>query len=405
MKKTTLIVLTLILTLQAAALPAVAYSDSCLVAQQKVYSQPFADTAGVWCNAYVQTCYETGLIEGFSKIEFRPFQSLTCAQILAISARIYNLLNGGDGKFPVAQSGEAWYAPYYTYLRGQRFIFDFPFNDPELSGYASEACTRWNFVSLLKKVLPDTAYEPVNSITTIPDVSDDPMLLKFYNAGILNGTDKYGSFRGDSHLTRGQAAAILARVVDPAQRMKFSLNTFDLCKDVLGVEPETVMLRIDGTEVTAEQFAYPLVSCLTEGYAGTLPFDLKGSEKNAISRCQNTLAYYVLAQKQCVILTEAQETKAKADAVAAAGSYGVTENGWLWQKRGECLEAQLRSYYISTFGTYETAHSTEPAKLWEDLAEIVNHMTVEKTDTYLELNLASIRELALNSPFINQKLQ
>lgn len=405
MKRTVLIALTTMLILQVVAVPGAAYSNSCLVAQQKVYSQPFADTAGTWCDAYVQTCYETGLIEGFSKTEFRPTQSLTCAQILVISARIHNLLNGGDGKFPVAQSGEAWYAPYYTYLCEQGFIFDFPFQGPELSGYASEACTRWNFVSLLKEVLPDTVYEPINSITAIPDVSDDPALLKFYNAGILNGSDKYGSFRGDSSLTRGQAAAILARVVDPGQRIKFSLNAFDLCRDVLGTEPETVMLRIDGSEVTAEQLAYPLVSCLTEGYAGALPFDLESSEKNAISRCQNVLAYYTLAEKRGVTLTEDMENKAQADAAAAAGSYGVSENGWLWQKRGERLETQLRSYYISTFGTYETTHGTEPAKMWEDLAEIVNHMTVEKTDAYLELDLDSIRELALNSPFINQQLQ
>jgi hypothetical protein len=229
--------------------------------------------------------------------------------------------------------------------------------------------------------------------------------LKFYNAGILNGTDKYGSFRGDAPLTRGQAAAILARVVDPAQRTEFSLTAFDLCRDVLGVEPGTVMLRVDGTEVTAEQLAYPLVSCLTEGYAGTLPFDLKSSENNAISRCQNILAYDALAKKRGVLLTEAQETQARADAAAAAGAYGVTENGWLWQKREVWLEVQLRSYYSSTFGTYDTAHSTEPAKLWEDLEEIVDHMTVEKTDAYLALDLLSVRELALHSPFVNQQLQ
>lgn len=40
-----------------AAAPALAYHSDCLIPQENVYSTPFADTAGAWCDAYVQTCY------------------------------------------------------------------------------------------------------------------------------------------------------------------------------------------------------------------------------------------------------------------------------------------------------------------------------------------------------------
>ena len=49
----------------------------------------------------------------------------------------------------------------------------------------------------------------------------------FYRANILNGTDRCGRFRGASDLTRGQAAAILARIIDPNQRLSFSQKDFE----------------------------------------------------------------------------------------------------------------------------------------------------------------------------------
>ena len=61
----------------------------------------------------------------------------------------------------------------------------------------------------------------INPNAAVPDTSDKNM-LSFYQAGLLTGTDRYGTFRGNESLNRGQAAAILARLIDPAQRVTFT---------------------------------------------------------------------------------------------------------------------------------------------------------------------------------------
>lgn len=74
----------------------------------------------------------------------------------------------------------------------------------------------------------------INDVDRVPD-NMDPAVLALYNAGILTGSDTYGTFDEDGTLNRGQAAAMLARLVDPSLRQRFTLEPFDLCTDVLGL--------------------------------------------------------------------------------------------------------------------------------------------------------------------------
>ena len=106
------LLMTLALTLSLAA----AYHPGSLIPQTRTYSTPFADTRGTWCDAAVQTCYETGLMDGKSATTFDPQGSLTYGQIVVIVARLHELMNGGDGKFDPPAEGEAWYQPASDYL-------------------------------------------------------------------------------------------------------------------------------------------------------------------------------------------------------------------------------------------------------------------------------------------------
>ena len=109
------LLMTLALTLSLAT-PAAAYHPGSLIPQTRTYSTPFADTRGTWCDAAVQTCYETGLMDGKSATTFDPQGSLTYGQIVVIVARLHELMNGGDGKFDPPAEGEAWYQPASDYL-------------------------------------------------------------------------------------------------------------------------------------------------------------------------------------------------------------------------------------------------------------------------------------------------
>lgn len=63
--------------------------------------------------------------------------------------------------------------------------------------------------------------EPINSIAELPDCTDEEV-RNLYRAGILTGTDPYGSFQGEKGLTRAEAAAMIARILDPSLRIFFA---------------------------------------------------------------------------------------------------------------------------------------------------------------------------------------
>lgn len=85
---------------------------------------------------------------------------------------------------------------------------------------------------VLANLLPETVLPPVNdSLITqayasrrrITDVTEyTPYyndILKLYRCGISVGSDETGSFLPDSPITRGAAAAMLTRMVDPSLRL------------------------------------------------------------------------------------------------------------------------------------------------------------------------------------------
>jgi ribosomal protein S18 acetylase RimI-like enzyme len=66
--------------------------------------------------------------------------------------------------------------------------------------------------------------EARNESVSIPDVdlettADGDAILRLYQAGVFTGVDAAGTFAPAAGLTRAQAAVILARVLDPAQRV------------------------------------------------------------------------------------------------------------------------------------------------------------------------------------------
>ena len=76
----------------------------------------------------------------------------------------------------------------------------------------------------------DNAHVTLPEINTlerdVPDLTAGSVVYELYLSGVLNGVDEYGTFDGQHTVTRGQAAAMLARLVDPAQRLKLSFQSF-----------------------------------------------------------------------------------------------------------------------------------------------------------------------------------
>ncbi len=89
--------------------------------------------------------------------------------------------------------------------------------------WGNSAAARRHFASALATAAVDL--EEIHAIDTVPDIGelwDDEQaaILALYRAGILNGVDAAGSFAPEKTLTRAEAAAMVARVLDPALRLR-----------------------------------------------------------------------------------------------------------------------------------------------------------------------------------------
>lgn len=107
-----------------------------------------------------------------------------------------------------------WYLDADLYLKslpGAENVWFYP----RLSSSSGE--DRITAVKLFSFVTADCQLAPISALT--PPDSTDPDVLRFYAAGILTGTDAQGTFDEYGTFTRGQAAVILARVLDPGLRI------------------------------------------------------------------------------------------------------------------------------------------------------------------------------------------
>jgi len=217
-----------------------------------------------WYYSNVQTVYEYGLMGGVSGTSFNPTGNLTTAEAIAIASRLHSLYYGND--IPFNPSGrEPWFQSYINYAMQCNIIdMEYAYNDP---------VSRTNFALFISNALPDDLLPQINDIAEgdIPDVSSgspyyDALLAlanagiigptnsfqlvdlstiygaslgidelyftsdsyeaiyRLYQAGILTGNDRYGTFTPDASISRSAVAAIISRVVDPSLRQHIALE-------------------------------------------------------------------------------------------------------------------------------------------------------------------------------------
>ena len=191
----------------------------------------FSDVvSGAWYEENVKVSYEYGLVLGYGDGMFGVGADISIAQVVAIADRLHNRYYGGSGVFV---QGEPWYQIYMDYAVKYGIISSGQY-DPLATA------TRVQFATILSAALPDAALTPINNVTALPDVNENasylPAVLRLYNAGILTGSDEYGTFEPEKPIGREQVAAMAARFADPTLRKKYSLKTKD---------SEMAWLRID----------------------------------------------------------------------------------------------------------------------------------------------------------------
>ncbi|MCL2226180.1 MAG: trypsin-like peptidase domain-containing protein [Oscillospiraceae bacterium] len=180
------------------------------------YQDGFSDVpVSAWFYSGVRSVYERGIMAGREPGLFDPHGRITIAETIKIAASIHRIFHTGSMEFP---SGSPWYAPYLDYARR---------NDIRIGAFRNFTApiTRADFAVIMASALPDEALTPINRIAdgAIPDVlerfSYGQAVYKLYRAGVLTGADGDGAFFPGRTLTRAEAAAIIARMVEADLRM------------------------------------------------------------------------------------------------------------------------------------------------------------------------------------------
>lgn len=124
-----------------------------------------------------------------------------------------------DVLYADAPGPEDWWRDGAYYLAQREELAGwFPFSDEDLPAQ------RWDFAVTLDQAVG--ALPKIREID-VPDLDLDYGPAKaaqaLYEAGVLTGTDPFGTFGGEGTLTRAQAAVMAARILDESQRVTTSL--------------------------------------------------------------------------------------------------------------------------------------------------------------------------------------
>ncbi len=215
----------------------------CFLAPASFAAGPgFSDVRGTdWFADAVAQAVSLGLVNGRGLDEngenhFDPDGNITLAEAVKLAACIRQLCTEGT---VTLSSGDPWYESYAAYGRG-RFLAA---SDAE-AGFSYESVmerpdhviNRAEFAWLFARAVPAEFLPEVNSVpdNAIPDVRNDreyrsddqayPMryyeeIYRLYRAGILNGSDRTGSFLPASPIRRSEVAAIVVRIAEPYRRV------------------------------------------------------------------------------------------------------------------------------------------------------------------------------------------
>lgn len=223
---------------------------------------------GDWFASYVAVCVEEGLMEGTGGGLFQPEKGLTTEEAMVLTARLYWRLEEEAGPLPKGGTKEefyrlvgydeatiesadmawqfqdllaldwAWDGVFYL---TQQFRETFGSNSTHFYSIGSGA-DRECFAELLALPAARLDLEGINTIGPLPDVDREyyPQVYRLYEAGILTGMDRYGSFGAKCSLTRAEAAAVAARFLRPELRVSFT-------PDPLPTGGYTLTYLMDGT--------------------------------------------------------------------------------------------------------------------------------------------------------------
>ena len=186
---------------------------------------PFTDVSrSSWYYDSVRAAWEKDLIDGVTRMLYKPDDTLTVAQAIKLSAALHQMLNN-NGKVTLRNGSPYWYSSYVSYAVDngiiEKMYLDYT------PAQMNTPVKRNEFVHIFYGAMSN--YRQINTVADnkIPDViTTDAYALEiytFYRAGILTGSDKNGTFYPTNDIKRSEVAAILSRMYDKTARKTVSL--------------------------------------------------------------------------------------------------------------------------------------------------------------------------------------
>ena len=223
-----------------AALIAVLFCVAALTASAAETSVRFSDVKETdWFADAVYTAAGMGLINGKGKDasgedRFDPEGSITLAEAVKLAACMSQLY--ADGAVTLT-NGDPWYESYADYGRSRFLADSWPgFTYESVLEDPGRVLLRAEFAWIFARALPSEALTQINDIPddAVPDMKKDeknlsdrmarlmtyyPEVYALYRAGIINGSDKAGTFLPESNIRRSEVAAIVVRMMRPETRV------------------------------------------------------------------------------------------------------------------------------------------------------------------------------------------
>lgn len=170
----------------------------------------------IWYTQYTKAAAQAGLMQGTGGNRFSPNATLSVAEVVALTARLYAEDQGE--RVPVGSG--AWYQGAYDYCIGKGL---FTSQEVPISAMTKTA-TRFQMVDLLDRAVPDSEKQSTRTLPSgyIPDLKESEpygaVVYQWYRAGIVDG-DGAHRFNGSNQITRAETAAILCRLAGLTPRV------------------------------------------------------------------------------------------------------------------------------------------------------------------------------------------
>lgn len=197
-----------------------------------------------WAYYGIKVSYQKGILLGYQDGTFRPENEVTWGQAIVIAARIHAAYHGNALNLDL-QNGDLWYSPYYRYCYAQGMI---PSSCPKGVNLDRVSIPRYALAYIFSRTvdaedLPAISDRQITDINTIPSEYVDSVKL-MYSSGVMNGWQDY-SFGGNRVTTRAQIGMVIARLLQPADRVGYDAEVnADMAGCEANLENDAVAVQV-----------------------------------------------------------------------------------------------------------------------------------------------------------------